>query len=229
MATVTITPGLTMIGLGYVNAALIEGEDGLILIDTGLPKKERSIIEAVAEAGHQPSRVSDILFTHCHIDHIGSLAELAAATGARVCVHVLDTDVTRKGNASGPLTGRNFIGKVMTLMIRPKGADPAPVTQELNGDETLALAGGITVVSTPGHTPGHVSYLWNEVLIAGDAAGTMPGRLGPPMVAEDHVAAAASFAALSRREFDKAVFGHGRPIREGAAEAFRAVAAGGKP
>lgn len=226
MATVTITPGLTMIGLGYVNAALIEGEDGLILIDTGLPKKERSIVEAVAEAGHQPSHVSDILITHCHIDHIGSLAALTAATRAQVCVHVLDADVTRKGTASGPLTGRTFIGKVMTLMIRPKGAAPVPVTQDLNGDETLALAGGITVVSTPGHTPGHVSYLWNDVLIAGDAAGTMPGGLGPPLVAEDHAVAAASFAALSRLEFDKAVFGHGRPIREGAAEAFRSVAAG---
>jgi len=74
MAVEEIVSGVYGIGMGYVNAFFIVGEDGLTLVDSGLAKKKDTILSAVAGAGRQPPDVGHILITHHHIDHIGSLA-----------------------------------------------------------------------------------------------------------------------------------------------------------
>jgi glyoxylase-like metal-dependent hydrolase (beta-lactamase superfamily II) len=219
-----VVPGLRQVKLGYVNAYLIEGDSGLVVVDTGLPGKLDAIEEAVVEAGFRTSDVSDILITHSHLDHIGSLAALTGATGARVRVHPEDRAVTTDGVPSAPMTGRNLVGKLMVFtMRRPKAAQPVETTTDMTDGETLELAGGLTVIHTPGHTPGHVSLLWRDgsVMISGDAAMNLSGRVAPPPVAEDHVLAARSFRRLVTFDFDTAVFGHGRPVVGGASEVLR--------
>lgn len=198
----------------------------MIVIDSGQPGKEQAIIDAIGDAGHQPAHVSDILVTHYHQDHIGSLARMAAATRARVHVHAVDSAITRSGEAAPRQSGRGVPGKIMALVLQYKGVEPAVVDNELRGGEHLDLAGGIRVVHTPGHTSGHVSYLWEagKALICGDAAGTATGRLGPAPLAEDHVTALESFVTLSKLDFDVAAFGHGKPITTGASEAFSTAA-----
>ncbi len=86
--------GISM-AMGYVNAFLIVGEDGLVLVDSGLAKRKDTIFSAVARAGRQPADLKHILITHYHVDHVGSLAALKEATAARCYVHPADSPVVR--------------------------------------------------------------------------------------------------------------------------------------
>src|SRR3972149_7323635 len=101
MAIEEIVSGVYGIGMGYVNAFLITGDDGLTLVDSGLPRKKDSILSAVAGAGRQPADLKHILITHHHIDHMGSLGDLMEATGAKSYVHLLDSPIVR-GDAPQP-------------------------------------------------------------------------------------------------------------------------------
>ena len=88
--------------LDHVNAWLID-RDGLTLVDTGVPGSADKIVAAIRQLGKQPSDVRHILVTHAHPDHIGSLAVLKQATGARVYAHPLDAPIIRSGSGFRPL------------------------------------------------------------------------------------------------------------------------------
>ncbi len=95
-----------------------------------------------------------------------------------------------------------------------------------DGDE-LPLAGGIKAVHTPGHTPGHLSFLLpsKKLLFVGDAAANML-RLGMPlgMFTADRQQAKESIRKLAALEFDVACFGHGRVLKGEANLRFRRLA-----
>ena len=61
---------------GFVNAYLVEEEDGLTLIDTMIPRSSKAILAAAEKTGKP---ITTILLTHAHGDHVGSLDELHAA------------------------------------------------------------------------------------------------------------------------------------------------------
>lgn len=228
-----IVAGLYRILKGYVNAYVLEDGDGLVLIDCGMPKKAAKIAAAIREAGHKPTDVRHILVTHQHLDHMGSLAALTKVTGAMVHVHPADAPVVR-GDAERPGPNRARVaGRVLgplLVRIERKRAEPVAVDRELVDGDSLPFAGGLRVLHTPGHTPGQTSFLWERhggVLIAGDVAGARGDRVGPPigavfgMFTEDVEEAKRSFRKVAALDFEVAVFGHGNPIRSGAAEAMR--------
>jgi len=224
-----IVSGVYGIGMGYVNAFFIVGEDGLTLVDSGLAKKKDTILGAVAGAGRQPPDLGHILITHHHIDHIGSLAALKEATGAKCYVHPADSPIVRgdepqPGPNPGSLLGK-LAGPLLSRMSPP--APPADVDVEVADGEELPLAGGIKAVHTPGHTPGHLSFLLpsKNVLFVGDAAANML-RLGLPigMFTADREQAKESIGKLAALEFDVACFGHGRVLKGEANLRFRRLA-----
>jgi len=230
MAIEQLLPNVYRIGMGYVSAYLIaDGE--VTVIDSGLPNRRDTILKAVREAGRKPEDLKHIALTHHHVDHTGSLAALLSATSATAYIHPLDAPVVRgEKPALGPnrtiIVGR-VLGPVMNR-IAPKLETVAELRETRDGDE-LPAAGGMTAVHTPGHTAGHLAYLWPQaggVLFAGDAAGNFLG-LGPPtsalgaMFTEDIMAAKESFRKLAELEFDLACFGHGGPIKGKAHAAFR--------
>ncbi|MCH8921449.1 MAG: MBL fold metallo-hydrolase [Chloroflexi bacterium] len=229
MALEEIVSGVYGIGMGYVNAFLIVGEDGLTLVDSGLAKKKDSILSAVAGAGRQPADLRHILITHHHIDHIGSLAALKEATGAKCYVHPADSPIVRGDEPQpGPNPG-SLLGKLAGPLIS-RLSPPAPPTHvdvEVGDGEELPLAGGIKAVHTPGHTPGHLSFLLpsKNVLFVGDAAANML-RLGLPigMFTADREQAKESIGKLAALEFDVACFGHGRVLKGEANLRFRRLA-----
>src|SRR3989304_113613 len=105
MAVEEIVPGVPPMGMGYVNAFLVAGDDGLTLVASGLPGKKDPILSAVARVGRQPADLMHILITHHHIDHIGSLGDLMEATGAKSYVHPLDSPIVRGDRPQpGPLS-----------------------------------------------------------------------------------------------------------------------------
>ena len=69
--------------MGKANAFLIEGDDGLTLIDAGYPGKEAAVFGAIRGLGRSPDQLKHLIFTHGHPDHIGSAAAIVRETGAR--------------------------------------------------------------------------------------------------------------------------------------------------
>jgi glyoxylase-like metal-dependent hydrolase (beta-lactamase superfamily II) len=225
-----VVPHVYRIGMGYVSAYLVS-QDEVTVIDSGLPKRRDTILKAVTEAGRKAEDVKHIALTHHHVDHTGSLAALIAATGAKAYIHPLDAPIVRgEKTAPGPnrtiIAGR-VLGPVMAR-VTPK-LQTVESLRETNDGDDMPAAGGMKAIHTPGHTAGHLAYLWTHnggVLFAGDAAGNVMG-LGPPtsalggMFTEDIAAAKESFRKLAALEFEVACFGHGGPIKGKAHAAFR--------
>ena len=117
------------------------------------------------------------------------------------------------------------MGRVLVPYVKvalPWALPPVAVQETLSDGESV---GPFRVIATPGHTAGHVSLLWQErgLLFAGDAAANLTG-VGPHPAADDPAQARDSFRGLAERDFESAVFGHGRTVRSRAVEAFSAAA-----
>ena len=225
-----VVPGLYLIPLGQVNAYLLDAADGCAVVDSGFPGSAPDILKAIASIGRQPSDVKYLILTHGHPDHIGNAAELRRATGAAVYAHPVDAGIIRTGTGFRPMTpAPNLFAQLLVrLVIRPKlkrmqQLQGTPVDHEIQDGQVLPIAGGLTVLHTPGHCAGHVALLWHAhggVLIAGDAAGHVLG-LGVSVANEDLAVAERSLRGLGRQAFGTAVFGHGKPITADAAGRFR--------
>ena len=232
-----ILPGLYRIPIylgpiPYTTAYLLDDGTQLVLVDTGIPKRGPVFLKALQRLGRKPFDVRHLLITHHHYDHTGNLAWLAEKTDARIYVHPLDAAITR-GDAPAPVpTATGGAAKLIHAIgsrMMPERLPHVSINHELQDGEELPLAGGLTAIHTPGHTAGHTSFLWNKhggVLLVGDAAANLTGRVGAPLGAytEDDAQMRTSVRKLAGFTFDKAVFGHGNPVKSGASEKFAKLA-----
>jgi len=225
MSVETIAPGVHVISLGFVNAILLDDDNGPVIVDTGVPNSIDKILKGLHELGYAPEQVQKIVVTHKHIDHTGSLAEIKQATHALIVMHPVDAASVRKGEAMLPVkTSPGLFSKLMAMMMRMTPSDLKPVTveEEVNDGDHLSLAGGIEVLHTPGHSAGHISlYLPRDggILIVGDVAIHVMGLRYPPIF-EDMAAGMASLQRVSSLQFDTAVFMHGKPMNGSASKTF---------
>src|SRR5919112_1029772 len=212
---------------GFLSLTLIlDDENGNTLVDTGLPAQAGAIDAALGEADIRVRDLGHIILTHQDLDHIGSGADLVRQSGARVLAHPTDAPYIE--------------GELRPLKITPemleqrpqmrevlKRLEPVRVDEHLEDGERLDLAGGIRVIFTPGHTPGHLSlYLErSKVLIAGDALRAERGSLnGPnPSMTLDMRTALQSLRKLADLEIDTIVCYHGGVVSEDANGQLRRV------
>lgn len=162
----TIKHGNNLIQLvfyGFVNVYLVREDDGFTVVDTAMEGCEKKIVEAAQQAGLPIVR---ILPTHAHTDHIGGLDALhALVPSAELVMPARDARFMAgdmKLDASEPqdkLRGGWVLRKTV----------PSRLVNE--GDRV----GSLEVIASPGHTPGHASFLdtRDRTLIAGDAYQTM--------------------------------------------------------
>jgi len=226
MGVEQVLPGVYQIGMLYVHAFLI-AEDEIALIDSGLPNRKQTVLKALNKAGKKVEELKHIAITHHHVDHTGSLAALVAATGAKAYIHPFDAPIVR-GEKPMPKP-KVMLGRIIDRVAHPN-LEPVRDLTEVNDGDELMIAGGMKAIHTPGHTAGHLVYLWPQqggVLFAGDAAGNVLRGPAPPVgvlggsFTEDMAVAKESFRKLAALEFDKACFGHGGVIKGKAHAAFR--------
>jgi N-acyl homoserine lactone hydrolase len=152
-----------------IYGALVETDDGLILLDTGIsglaladPDALTEIYGAdlhptgppgnpmevaLASVGFTVGDVSLAVISHLHIDHTGGIAPLAAAG---VPIAIMETEIEYGRQRAGQGTER-AVG-----FYRQDYLDPSITWRPLSGDEQVAP--GVFTVATPGHTPGHTSF-----------------------------------------------------------------------
>jgi glyoxylase-like metal-dependent hydrolase (beta-lactamase superfamily II) len=228
-----ITPHIYQIELGFVNAFLIAdknatGHTDLTLIDTGMPGSTPKIFDALRKEAFDPADLRRIILTHAHSDHSGSAAELQNQLKIPIWAHAHTATLVKQGLASRrplvPTPGLfNWLIYHLAIKRAPQKIDPVPVDSHLSHGEILPLAGGIRVIETPGHAEGHLSLLVqnDDLLIVADACANVMG-LGYTTVYEDFGTGRNSLEKVAALTFDKAVFGHGKPILVGAAQKFQA-------
>jgi glyoxylase-like metal-dependent hydrolase (beta-lactamase superfamily II) len=204
-ATAVTTTGVSVtdlvsskrVNLDVVSAYVIERGDGLVIIDTGVEGSAAAIEAALIEYGKSWSDVGYVVATHKHGDHVGSWRDVAAAA-AEAEIFAGDLDVKQI-------------------------ATRRPINPLFDGD----MVNGIQTISTPGHTPGHISMLDPDLgLFTGDALnGTDGGISGPnPQFTPDMDAAFDSVRRLATFEYGSAFFGHGEPVLTGASLAVQDLA-----
>ncbi len=218
--------------LGYVNAYLWRWDDGLALIDTGMPWHARKILRAIQEAGFNLNDVKHILITHADVDHAGGLRVVQQATGARVIVHAIEAMFfkgkwRRLPNLRHPL-GLLYLPAYLllskTVLRIPR---LAPDMLVVDGEE---LDNGLQVIHTPGHTPGHMSLYSRDagVLFVGDVINHRGGHLSlPPAIFTPQMDIVKdSLRKIARlKDVQVACFGHGPVITEGAGDKIRSFVA----
>ena len=225
MAAKHVIEGVQIVPMGMANAFLIEGDDGLTLIDAGFPGKQAVVFEAIRGLGRSPGQLKHLIFTHGHLDHIGSAAAIVRETGARTYMHPLDIPLAQSGGPFRPMKpAPGLLRLVMfNLFFHPdERVEPVAIDQPLTSGEVLPIAGGIEVIHTPGHCAGQVALLWRpgRMLFTGDVCMNLMG-LGDPVGFENLSEGRASQRRLASLSFDAAGFGHGEPITRDASTRFR--------
>jgi glyoxylase-like metal-dependent hydrolase (beta-lactamase superfamily II) len=226
-----LAPGIHAIGhgkAGHVHAFLLETAGELTLVDTLFEDDARLVLDAIRSLGRSVSDLKRIAITHGHRSHLGGLAALKRASGAKVYAHEWEADIVagnRRAQAVSLLPRQSL--RLLPFQVglwlnRPKH-HPCPVDELLDEGDAV---GPLRVLHAAGHSPGHLAFHWPErdFLIAGDAVATWP-ELCPGWFAFNLnlVQHRASLTRMAALEPAIVGVGHGDPITRGASEAVHAV------
>jgi glyoxylase-like metal-dependent hydrolase (beta-lactamase superfamily II) len=225
-------------GPSILHAALIlDSQAGHTLVDTGVPGMEGAIEEALAEVGATLKDIRQVIVTHHDLDHIGSLQAVVDASGAQVWASARETPFIQGEEWPQKMPPQEQVAALLAdpqtpPQLRARLSLPrvaVKVDRALQDDEVLPLAGGVRVIMTPGHTPGHLSlYLERtKTLIAGDALVSDGGQLHPPraQVTPEMDAAGQSVNKMAELDVQTIVTYHGGVVREDANGQLARVAA----
>ncbi|HBV99470.1 MAG: hydrolase [Peptococcaceae bacterium BICA1-7] len=212
---------------GKIYPALIWDYNTAILVDTGYPGQLPQLLEAIEKSGVPLERINSIIITHHDLDHTGSLADILKELPQRAAVlaHQEEKPYVQAEKPPTKMTQAEALldsmpeegGREMKMYYEYIRANykklSCKVDRTLTDEEELPLCGGITVIHTPGHTPGHISLYHKETktLISGDALMVEDGQLvpAPPFTNLNQDLAAKSLKKLARYHIEAIACYHG--------------------
>ena len=118
-------------GLKMGRSYLVEGHDGLALVDTSSKSAAAGIIAAIEGIGRRPEDLRTIVATHYHFDHTGNVDKLIDRSGAELCVHADDAPYVEGRSAWLPSKG--LIGPMLNKVA------PAQFTLKVDRDVKLTF------------------------------------------------------------------------------------------
>jgi glyoxylase-like metal-dependent hydrolase (beta-lactamase superfamily II) len=185
-----IASGLHRVGSEIINSYLIVDQDGVTIIDAGLPGYWKLLEGELSAIGKTLADVRALILTHGDTDHIGFAARLYREAGIAAYIHQADVDRARLKVKKpvwgwgpvkvGPLAG------FLWYSVRHGGLriPPASRLQTVTDNDVLDVPGSPRIIDTPGHTPGsvavHVPVI--DALFIGDTMTTrnvLTGVTGP--------------------------------------------------
>ncbi len=138
------------VGTVPASTHIIDTGEGLILIDSGYPQSLYLVIANMTELGFSYKDIKYIVHSHGHYDHLGATKALKALTNAKTFLGAPDEDFA---NGKLDLTWAREIGTEYYEQFEPDVL--------LNDGDTIKLGNTeIRCVSTPGHTPGTMSFFF---------------------------------------------------------------------
>jgi glyoxylase-like metal-dependent hydrolase (beta-lactamase superfamily II) len=233
--TLGVAAGVHRVADSFTNWYLIEADDGLTIVDCGVPASWTSLHEALRALGRTPDEVGAVVLTHAHFDHVGFAERARRELQVPVYVHTNDVPLTmhpwrydHERARSGYFATQPKALPIVAAFLRNRAFWPPPigeVTRYENDAGALPVPGQPRVVPTPGHTLGHCALHLpdRDTVLTGDAIVTLDpytGRTGPRLVARaatvDSERNRASLDALASTGARVVLTGHGEPWTGGA-------------
>jgi glyoxylase-like metal-dependent hydrolase (beta-lactamase superfamily II) len=223
-----VAPGVIRVNRAHTNCYLIVDDEGVTLVDTGLPGAWGQLVSAVQGLGIQPRQLTAIVLTHGHFDHVGTARRLRM-DGVPVWVHAGDRRLARHpyryahASPRSPYPFRYPAAVPVLSAMTAAGAlwvRGVDATNLVKPGVPLPVPGAPVPIFTPGHTAGHVALHLpaRDVLLTGDALVTLDpytGKTGPRVVAgaatADRREAVGSLDLLAATGASGVLPGHGRP------------------
>ncbi len=246
MFRLNVADGIHLITRAHVNFYLIEDDDGVTIVDAGLPRMWTMLHEALETIGRNPQDLKALVLTHGHFDHVGLAHRMQREWNLPIYVHHADEGLAAHPYRYTPQRNRFLyplahprslpvIGSMAVAgALRVRGVTR---TVPFNSQETLAVPGNPVAIHTPGHTRGHCMLHLPErdVMITGDALVTLDpytGKSGPQIVAsaatQNTSEAMHSLETLETYPATTLLPGHGEPWTQGTTVALRNARAVGE-
>jgi glyoxylase-like metal-dependent hydrolase (beta-lactamase superfamily II) len=157
---------------GSVNTYLIKSKDGYTSIDTGWdsPPSVESREQQLAEIGAHISDITQVIITHCHIDHFGMIARFKRSQHTKIYLHENEIGLIKirfsEVDNFIPMTDKFLISHGVPESELPPPEIQLPLNEDLSkaapdvllkGGEMLSVGEyDLKVINAPGHTPGHI-------------------------------------------------------------------------
>ncbi len=159
--------------MGLSNCYLVRESDSCTLVDTSLKGSSKQILPAARGLRAEP--ITRLLLTHAHVDHVGSVDELAATLGrVDLALAAREARLLHRPPDKNPEPGEP--------QGQAKGGFPGTRTEPTHLLTDGELFGSLRVLTTPGHTPGHASFFDERdgTLYTGDALLCLGGQVHIP-------------------------------------------------